>query len=155
MNKLQQTADLGQSIWLDYLDRSFIESGELKELIDQGIRGVTSNPAIFQKAIAEGDSYDEAIAEMAAAGKSDLEIYEALAIKDIQRTADLLLPVYARSNRADGFVSLEVSPRLARDFVKTGKTQGLVSAGDHVYRRSLHGLHENADVLGQVARLGS
>ena len=97
MNKLQQAADLGQSIWLDYLDRSFIESGQLQDFIDQGLRGITSNPSIFQKAMTSGNDYDAEIAQLAEAGKTVQEIYETLAIGDIQHAADLLLPVHAES----------------------------------------------------------
>lgn len=126
--KLKQVTDLGQSIWLDYLDRSFIDSGELKNLIKQGVRGITSNPSIFQEAIAEGDDYEDAIAELTAAGKNDQEIYEALAVEDIQRAADLLKPIYTNSNGADGFISLEANPALAYD------TEGTIEEVRHLYQ---------------------
>lgn len=112
-NKLEQTADLGQSIWLDYLDRDLIHSGDLKSMIDQGLRGITSNPSIFQKAISNGRTYDAEIIELAEAGKSDAEIYEALAVADIQHAADLLVPIYIGSRKTDGFISLEANPELA------------------------------------------
>ena len=114
-NHVEQTADLGHSIWLDYLDRAFIKSGELKTMIDEGIRGITSNPSIFQKAIAEGGDYDEQIADLVAEGKDDAEIYEALAVADIQKAADLLAPVYIESKGLDGYISLEANPDLAYD----------------------------------------
>mgnify|MGYP002622705449 FL=1 len=114
-NHVEQTADLGHSIWLDYLDRAFIKSGELKTMIDEGIRGITSNPSIFQEAIAEGGDYDEQIADLVAEGKDDAEIYEALAVADIQKAADLLAPVYIESKGLDGYISLEANPDLAYD----------------------------------------
>ncbi|MCA9873606.1 MAG: transaldolase [Anaerolineales bacterium] len=115
-NPLLQLQNFGQSIWLDYLRRDLIESGQLDELINRdGLRGITSNPAIFAEAIGESDVYDEAIYELAAEGRTAVEIYEALATEDIRRTAVHFRPVYERLNGRDGFVSLEVSPRLARD----------------------------------------
>lgn len=108
---------LGQSVWLDYIRRSMIRSGELKRLVEEdGIRGVTSNPAIFQKAIAGSTDYDEAIASLEKDHDRDpIELYEQLAIEDIQAAADILQPLYHQSNRQDGYVSLEVSPYLADD----------------------------------------
>lgn len=119
MNKLQQAADLGQSIWLDHLDRPLIHSGDLQTLIDRGLRGITSNPSIFEKAITGGEAYDEDITQLAAAGKTEHEIYEKLAIDDIQHAADLLLPVYTEARGQDGFISLEANPELAYDTEKT------------------------------------
>ena len=119
MTKLHTLADLGQSIWYDYIRRAFIVSGELQSLVDQGVRGVTSNPSIFEKAIAGSADYDAALRTLVDAGKSVAEIYEALALADIQATADILRPVFDGSNSADGFVSLEVSPTLAHDTVGT------------------------------------
>lgn len=121
MTKLQQLAGLGQAIWLDFVRRSFIASGELKALIGQGVRGVTSNPSIFEKAIAESTDYDQALGERIGHDKTQEEIFEGLAVEDIQRTADLLRPVYDRTDGADGYVSLEVDPRLAYD------TQGTIA----------------------------
>lgn len=115
MTKVQELAGLGQSIWLDYIRRAFLESGEFQELIAAGVSGVTSNPAIFTDAIAGSTDYDQALEALVAQGKSTLEIYESLAIQDIQLAADLLRPVYDRSGGEDGFVSLEVSPELAND----------------------------------------
>ncbi len=109
---------LGQSVWLDYIRRHLLHSGELAALIrDRGLRGVTSNPSIFEKAIAGSTDYIDAIARMA--DRSAGEIYEQLAIDDIQAAADLLRPVYDDAQRDDGFVSLEVSPLLARDTART------------------------------------
>ncbi|RME01708.1 MAG: bifunctional transaldolase/phosoglucose isomerase, partial [Calditrichaeota bacterium] len=115
MSKLQELAKLGQSIWYDYIRRAFITSGELQGLIDLGLRGVTSNPSIFEKAIAGSADYDEAIRELINQNKSVSEIYEALALQDVQQAADLFLPVYESTERLDGYVSLEVSPSLAHD----------------------------------------
>ena len=107
---------LGQSVWLDNLSRPLVRSGELARLVkEDGITGVTSNPAIFRKAMTEGDAYDEAIAKLVQEGRSTMEIYEALAITDIQDACDVLLPVYQSTDGSDGFISLEVSPRLAAD----------------------------------------
>ena len=115
-NPLKELESFGQSIWMDFLRRSAIDSGELKQLIDQdGVSGVTSNPSIFEKAIAGSHDYDEAVQTLARHGKSVQEIYEALTVEDIQRTADLFRPVYERLDGRDGFVSLEVSPTLAGD----------------------------------------
>ena len=119
MTKLDQLADLGQSIWLDYIRRSFIDSGELRAWIDSGLRGVTSNPSIFEKAIAGSTDYDDALRELVAEGKSVQEIYEALALEDIASAADLLRPVYDRTKGLDGYVSLEASPTLAHDAAGT------------------------------------
>lgn len=105
----------GQSVWIDYIRRQFIVDGGLQAAVDEGVRGVTSNPAIFEKAIAHSDDYDEQIQELVAQGKTVEEIYEALAIKDIQDAADVLRPVYDESDGVDGYVSLEVSPTLAND----------------------------------------
>ncbi len=121
MTKLHDLAELGQAIWLDYIQRSYIESGELQKLVDIGLRGMTSNPTIFEKAIAGSDGYDDQIADLAGRGKNTQEIYEALAIADIRLAADQLRPVYESSAGADGYVSLEVNPELARD------TQGTLS----------------------------
>ncbi|UCG24120.1 MAG: bifunctional transaldolase/phosoglucose isomerase, partial [Chloroflexota bacterium] len=108
-------ATLGQSIWLDYIRRAFIESGELQEAIDGGVSGVTSNPAIFAAAIAGSEDYDGALRDLGAAGLPAIDIYEALAVEDIQAAADALRPVFERTAGEDGYVSLEVSPELADD----------------------------------------
>jgi transaldolase len=119
-NPLKQLETLGQSIWLDYIRRDLITSGELRRLIEEGgLRGMTSNPSIFEKAIADSHDYDEDIRVMALEGKSVDQIYTALTVEDIQRAADLFRPVYDRLDGADGFVSLEVSPRLAHDTART------------------------------------
>jgi transaldolase len=121
-NPLAQIPDYGQSIWLDYIRRNFISSGELKALIDNDdLRGVTSNPAIFEEAIAHSDDYTEAIAKLAKEGKSSEEIFLAIAVEDVQNAADLFKEVYERTNGLDGYVSLEVSPSLALDTAGTTK----------------------------------
>jgi transaldolase / glucose-6-phosphate isomerase len=115
MTKLHQLAAVGQSIWLDYIRRDLLDSGELARLVDLGLGGMTSNPSIFDKAISNSDEYDEALRELVVAGKTPLEIYEALALSDIRRAADILRPVYDATAGADGYVSLEVPPDLAHD----------------------------------------
>ncbi|MFB3881545.1 MAG: transaldolase [Armatimonadota bacterium] len=127
MPTIRDLADLGQSVWLDYIKRSFIDSGELSALIAEGVAGVTANPTILEKAIAESSDYDRDIARLAREGKTDTEIYEALARDDIGRAADLLRPVWDRTHGGDGYVSLEVSPDLARD------TSGTVEAAKHLF----------------------
>ena len=119
MTRLNQLNELGQAVWFDYIRRSFTRSGDLQALIDQGVRGVTSNPAIFEKAIASSDDYDEDIRRLAGENKSVNDIYEALAIEDIRQAADLLSPLYDRTDGRDGYVSLEVSPALAQDTAGT------------------------------------
>ncbi|MGH7517447.1 MAG: transaldolase [Gemmatimonadales bacterium] len=110
---------LGQSIWLDYLRRGMLRSGELTKLIANGLRGMTSNPTIFEQAIAGSTDYDDAFAGVAGSSRSDADIFESVAVEDVRDAADLFRPVYERSNGGDGFVSLEVSPGLARDTAGT------------------------------------
>ncbi len=121
MSSIRVLQDYGQSIWLDYLRRCLITSGELQRLIDQdGIRGVTSNPAILQKAIAGSTDYDTALKAIEQDhDRSAISLYEQFAIEDIQATADILQPIYQQTHRQDGYVSLEVSPYLAHDTVET------------------------------------
>ena len=119
-NPLLELEALGQSIWIDFIRRGMTSSGELKQLIEQdGVSGVTSNPSIFEKAIAKSHDYDDSIHVLAMQGKTATEIYERLAVEDIQRVADLLRPTYDRTDGRDGFVSLEVSPGLAHDTAGT------------------------------------
>jgi transaldolase len=116
MNRLRHLAALGQSVYLDEISRTLLRSGELERLIaDDGLHGVTSNPAIFEKAITGSDAYDDAIRDLAAEGRSPERIFEALAIEDIQDAADLFSDTYRRSDGQHGYVSLEVSPKLAFD----------------------------------------
>jgi transaldolase len=115
-NPLLHLKDQGQSVWYDNLDRSQLQSGQFKRLLDEdGITGVTSNPTIFQKSISQGHAYDEQMTQLIQEGKGTSDIYEAMIIRDIQTAADMLRPIYERTNRQDGFVSLEVSPDLAHD----------------------------------------
>jgi transaldolase/glucose-6-phosphate isomerase len=117
MNPLKQLETCGQSLWLDYLKRSLIEKGELRALIERdGLKGVTSNPSIFEKAIGESDEYQEALKKfLARADHSISENYEHLAIVDIRAAADVLRPVYDATHGGDGYISLECSPYLAND----------------------------------------
>jgi len=115
-NPLKQLATLGQSIWLDYIRRDLITSGTLKRLIeDDGLRGMTSNPSIFEKAIVESHDYDAAIRAMVLEGKGAAKIYETLSQHDVQSAADEFRPLYDRTDGKDGYVSLEVNPHLAHD----------------------------------------
>src|SRR5215213_651476 len=120
-NPLLDLQSLGQSIWIDFISRGMISSGKLQQLTEaDGVSGVTSNPSIFEKAIAKSDDYDETIRVLTSQGKSTDEIYQLLTVEDIQEVADILRPTYARTDGQDGFVSLEVSPNLAHD------TQGTI-----------------------------
>ncbi|MCY4466969.1 MAG: bifunctional transaldolase/phosoglucose isomerase [Chloroflexi bacterium] len=125
-NPLLEIQNFGQSAWLDYIHRDDLHNGALQSRIDtEGVLGVTSNPSIFQKAIGDSDTYDSAIMTML-----DLDapaIYEKLAIEDIQNATDLFRPVYERSGGGDGYVSLEVSPLLARD------TQGTIDEAQRLF----------------------
>ncbi len=127
MNKLNELAELGQAVWLDYIRRSFIASGELQGLIEDGLTGITSNPTIFEKAIAGSTDYDDALHQLVDAGKDAAQIYEALVFEDIQLAADLLRPVYERTDGADGYVSLEARPALAHD------TEGTIAEAHHLF----------------------
>src|SRR5712672_353955 len=119
-NPLRGLSDFGQSVWLDYIRRSLITSGELKRLVvEDGLRGVTSNPAIFEKAIVGSTDYESVIESKESAGLDAKGLYEKIAIKDVQDAADILRPVYDESERHDGYVSLEVSPLLANDTAGT------------------------------------
>lgn len=113
---LKQLETLGQSIWLDYIRRDLIAGGGLRRLIEKdGLRGMTSNPSIFEKAIVESSDYGEEIRSLAGDGKSALEIYEALSQRDVQDAADVFRPLFDRTGGGDGYVSLEVNPHLAHD----------------------------------------
>jgi len=119
-NPLRGLSDFGQSVWLDYIRRSLITSGELKRLVvEDGLRGVTSNPAIFEKAIVGSTDYESVIESKESAGLDAKGLYEKIAVKDVQDAADILRPVYDESKRHDGYVSLEVSPLLANDTAGT------------------------------------
>ena len=115
MTRLDEMAGLGQAAWLDYIQRSLIESGELQAWIDKGLRGVTSNPSIFEKAITGSSDYDHDLEKWGTQAKSAYEIYETLVLEDIARAADVLRQVYDRTDGLDGYVSLEANPKLAHD----------------------------------------
>src|ERR1700757_682455 len=119
-NPLRGLSHFGQSVWLDYIRRSLITSGELRRLVvEDGLRGVTSNPAIFEKAIVGSTDYESVIQSKDSAGLDAKELYEKIAVKDVQDAADILRPVYEESKQHDGYVSLEVSPLLAHDTAGT------------------------------------
>jgi len=119
-NPLLKLESLGQAIWLDYIRRDLITDGGLLNLIElDGLRGMTSNPSIFEKAIAESNLYDEEIHQLALSGKNVSEIYEAISQKDVQRAADVFRPLYEKTKGKDGYVSLEVNPHLAHDTAET------------------------------------
>ena len=116
MNPSAKLAELGQSIWLDLIGRKLIHSGELRRMIEEdGIRGVTANPAIFEKAIVESDEYDDQLKKLIEQGKPPMEIYETMAMDDVRAACDVFRPLFDRLRGGDGFVSLEVSPYIARD----------------------------------------
>jgi len=128
-NPLLELQKFGQSVWLDYIRRDLITSGELKRLIDNdGLRGMTSNPSIFEKAIVGSNDYADFLNQLIAQGLSAGDIFDRIAVRDIQDAADTLLPVYKSTNKRDGYVSLEVSPTLARD------TQGTIEEARRLWK---------------------
>jgi transaldolase len=128
-NALLGLQKYGQSVWLDYIRRNIILNGELQKLIDQdGLRGITSNPSIFEKAIAGSNDYTDLLTQLGKQGLPTGQIYERIVVRDIQDSADKLLPVYKSTNRRDGYVSLEVSPTLARD------TQGTIEEARRLWQ---------------------
>jgi len=126
--RIRKITGLGQAIWLDFINRDLLRSGRLHELINEGVTGMTSNPSIFQKAIASGSEYDDQIRELTHAGQSTYEIYEALAIRDIAEAADHLRPTYNEKDARDGFVSIEVDPKLADD------TEGTIAEARRLFK---------------------
>lgn len=129
MNPLLQLRRLGQSLWVDDIRRVWLADGTVRRWIDDdGIAGITSNPAIFEKSISGGDEYREAVARLAAQGVAAMQVYEALALEDVRAAADLFAPVHRQSSGQDGFVSLEVSPLLADD------TSGTVSEARRLWQ---------------------
>jgi transaldolase / glucose-6-phosphate isomerase len=121
-SRVRKLHDFGQAPWLDFVDRRFLKEGGLQRLVEEdGVTGVTSNPSIFEKAIAHGDAYDAQLLALLQSrpGTSITQAYEALAVQDIQDAADTLQPVYERLNGTDGYVSLEVSPYLAESTEET------------------------------------
>ncbi len=128
-NQLKELLDAGQSVWLDNLRRGMFASGELQKLIDNGLRGMTSNPTIFEKAIGTGSDYDEQLRSLLKSERDASALFWDLAIADIQSACDLFRPLYDRVGGNDGFVSLEVSPLLARD------TQGTIAMAKDLWKR--------------------
>ena len=139
MTSLHKLSELGQSVWIDFLSRKFVHEGDLAQLIRDGVVGVTSNPTIFQGAIAEGDAYDEQIKELTATESDPKEIFLALARDDIRAACDELRSVYDAGQGKDGWVSLEVDPNLAHD------TQGTI---DEAAR--LHALVDRPNLLIKI-----
>lgn len=136
MNRLQQlSADQGQSPWLDNLQRSYLRSGKLDEYRDRGVRGLTSNPSIFQKAIQGSDDYDEQFRELIAAGNDVVDSFWQMVITDIHGACDAFSRVWDHSNGADGYVSVEVNPQLAHD--EEGTVAAARLLGDTIDRRNL------------------
>src|SRR3569833_1740621 len=130
MNPVKKLEIQGQAVWLDFLARGFVAKGDLKRLIDEdGVKGVTSNPSIFEKAIGSSDEYDAPIGKALENGDRPVSaLFEALAVEDIQHAADVLRPVYDRYEGYDGFVSLEVSPYLALD------TKGTIAEAKNLWK---------------------
>lgn len=114
--KMHELAVLGQSLWLDNISRSMIEQGKLKSMIDQGLRGQTSNPTIFKQSISQSKDYDAKIVEMTDSGKTTFDIYDELTICDVRDACDLFKGVYESTNALDGYVSLEINPHLANTY---------------------------------------
>ena len=142
MELFKEIQELGQSIWYDNISRELLQNGHIEALIKAGeIKGITSNPSIFEKAIATGDVYDAAVAEQCKieANIDDEKLFEHLAIADIQAAADLLRPIYDATKAQDGYVSLEVSPRLAHD-----------AAGTFQAARSLHAAVDRPNLMIKV-----
>lgn len=129
VNPLVQLGNLGQSPWYDFIKRDLLQSGELQRLIDEdGLKGMTSNPTIFEQAIRDSALYDDEIQKLAAAGASAAEMFEAVAVGDVQRACDIFRPVYEAAAGQDGLVSLEVAPALARD------TAGTIEEAERLWR---------------------
>ena len=118
-NNIVRAAELGQAIWLDQISRDMIDGGEIQELVDHGLRGITTNPTIFDGAIASSDIYDDRLAEYAKDGSPPEVIFERIAVEDVRDAADILRPTYEALNYRDGFVSIEVNPHLAHDTDRT------------------------------------
>ena len=147
-NPLVQLNRLGQSVWLDFIERKLIDSGELATLVrDDDLRGLTSNPAIFEKAIAESGDYTRALSALALSHDGDAKaIYEGLAVRDIRDACDLLRPVYDETATRDGYASLEVAPNLAFDTAGQGVKSPLGRNTDRLYK-SLTGWNTQGDWL--------
>ena len=127
--KMQELAQYGQSVWLDYIDRPLLETGKLTAMIENGLRGMTSNPSIFNNAIGSSMDYDERIKKLKTAGKTTFEIYDELTVKDIQDAADHFKVVYTDTNCLDGYVSLEIDPQIAN------KAQEQIEEGLRLFKK--------------------
>jgi transaldolase len=114
--KMHELAELGQSLWLDNMSRSMIEHGKLKNLIDQGLRGQTSNPTIFKQAISQSTDYDDKIVALTESGKKTFDVYDELTVRDVRDACDLFKGVYQSTGGLDGYVSLEINPHLANTY---------------------------------------
>jgi transaldolase len=138
---LKQLSAHGQSVWIDFLSRRFVEDGDLEALVREGVVGVTSNPTIFQGAIAEGDAYDDQLREVLQSEREPKEVFLALAVQDIRNACDILRPIWdeAGENARDGWVSLEVDPNLAHD------TQGTIDEA-----RRLHELVDRPNLFVKI-----
>ncbi len=137
MKATQQLHDLGQSLWIDNISRETLRDGSLAKLIsDYSVTGLTSNPTIFEKAMGEGDAYDDAIAKMAREGRSTEDLFFSLAVEDLQKAADLFAPVHDATGGVDGWVSLEVSPMLVND--TRGTIQAAASLHAQAGRKNLY-----------------
>jgi transaldolase len=129
MNRIKALGDAGQSIWLDYMQRSLVTKGDLQKLIENdGIRGLTSNPTIFQKAVEGSQDYDDLFGKMAPQGATVAQVYDALTLRDIQDAARIFRPVWESTAHRDGYCSLEVSPKLAHD------TQGSIAEARRLWK---------------------
>ncbi len=126
---IQKLNEFGQSVWFDNISRSMIKSGQIKKMISQGLRGITSNPTIFDKAISKSDDYNGHIQELIKDEKTTFEIYDDLTIKDIQDALDIFRPVYNETNILDGYVSLEINPKLACNIQET------IEEGKRLYKK--------------------
>src|SRR5690242_540980 len=129
-NPIRELHEIGQSVWLDNIRRQLVSSGELARLRDEGLTGVTSNPTIFEKAVSGSTDYDEALVRLVGSGATPDEILWELMLEDIRAAADVFRPVYDDTSGADGFVSIEVSPKLARD------TQGTIDMAADLFQRA-------------------
>jgi len=156
LNSLKKLADAGQSPWYDNIDRRLIKDGSLKDLFNSGLLGVTSNPTIFEKAVSSSNEYDAWIKKLAGEGRSALEIYNELTIKDIREAADLLRETYEKSNHLDGYVSIEVLPEFAHDAART------VESGREIFKSigrpnimiKVPGTKEGPDAIRELIKEG-
>jgi len=157
MNRTKALAQAGQSIWLDFMQRRLVTQGELKELIDNdGIRGLTSNPTIFQKAVEGSQDYEELFARLAPEGKTVAQVYDALTLRDIQDAARIFRPVWESTAHRDGYCSLEVSPKLAHD------TKGSIEEARRLWKAlgapnvmiKIPGTHEGVPAIEQCISEG-